>query len=740
MNTLRKMYADQRRGWQAGILLCLALALGACSGGGGGAAEPQVQPGPTSANGYVPPPAPLPAPSQPNLYANATTATATITGVTINSPPVVNFQVVDGNGQALTGLTASNVRFYIAKLVPGTNGDANHWQSYLNVLKTPTAVPANAPAIQATSENGTQGTLVDHGDGTYTYTFATDITNITSPEKVTYDPNLTHRVGIQFTGGPTTNPTYDFVPATGATSGILENDVVATASCNSCHNKLALHGGSRVNTKLCVMCHNPGSWEPNANVSLDFKVYIHKIHMGKNLPSVVAGGKYIIYGYHDSLHDYSDINFPQDVNNCAKCHAGTLTKDQNPPVITSALTPQGDDWQEVPTMQACGSCHDNVDFATHNGGQTDNSNCISCHSAGGVAGSIASVHENKTLLGMRSIAVKIDSVTNTAPGDFPKVTFSVTNPLENNASYDIKTDPIWSGGTLRLRLAWSTTDYTNTGYSEPVPDPTNAIANAVDNGNGTYTLTSDFPIPDGSKAPGIAATGSGVAFIEGRTSTNTPYGRTTFLMNPAYFSIDEPNGVPVPRRQVVSMAKCNACHGVKLEHGENRTNTEAQCETCHNPRLATTDNHQSLDFKRIIHRIHAAGAGDQAKGIGTNPLVVNSPYGSTTFDANEVQFPGHLNDCNTCHVNNSYQLPLGKNVLASTYNMGADTADPSDDLRITPTAAVCSSCHDSSSARDHMVQNGADFSATATTQSTEACAICHGPGRVADLDVVHGLK
>lgn len=735
MNTLRKMYAEHRRSWQAGILLCLTLALGACSGGGGGAAEPQVKPGPTPANGYVAPPAPLPAPTQPNLYAQASQATATITNVTIGSAPVVDFQVVDGNGQALTGLTGSNVRFLIDKLIPGTNGDAAHWQSYLNVLVTPTAVPGNAPAIQATYESGTEGKLVDHGDGTYTYTFNTDITKITSPIAVPYDPNLTTRVGIQFTGGPATNPTYDFVPATGATSNILENDVVATASCDQCHNQLAAHGGSRVNTKLCVMCHNPGSREPNANVSLDFKVYIHKIHMGRNLPSVKAGGKYVIYGYHNSLNDFSDINFPQDINNCAVCHAGTLTKQQNPPVITPTLTPQGDDWQEVPTMAACGSCHDNVDFATHNGGQTDNSNCISCHSAGGVAGSIASVHENKLLEGTRAIAVKIDSVTNTAPGDFPQVTFSITNPLDNNKPYDIKTDPLWTGGTLRLRLAWSTTDYTNPGYSEPMPDATDALTNAVANANGTYTLTSDFAIPDGSKTPFIAATGSGVAFLMGRTSSSSQYGQTTFLMNPAYFPITD--ATAVPRRQVVSIAKCNACHGFKMEHGNLRTNTVAECEMCHNPRMATTDNppgeQVSLDFKRIIHEIHAAG-------IRTTPLTIDSPYGDHTFDTSVVQFPGHLNDCNTCHVNNSYQLPLPSNVLASTYNMGANLADPSDDLRITPTAAVCSACHDSSSAKDHMVQNGADFSATNTTKSTEACAVCHGPGRVADVSVVHGIN
>lgn len=731
VNTLLKKYSNHRTSWQAGALLCLMMALGGCSGGGGGAAAPDVTPGPTTANGSTPPPTPIVQPAQPNLYTDASDATAAITGVTINSPPVVNFQVVDGNGVALTGLTASNVRFYIAKLVPAADGNSSYWQSYLNNKVTPTAVPANAPAIQATSENGTSGTLVDHGDGTYTYTFKTDITNVTSPLAVTYDPNLTHRVGIQFTGGPTTNPTYDFVPASGATSGILERDVVDTASCNACHNKLALHGGSRVNTKLCVMCHNPGTREPNADVSLDFKVYIHKIHMGKNLPSVVAGGKYEIYGYRNSLHDYSEVNFPMDINNCAKCHAGTETEAQNPPVITSTLTAQGDNWQEVPTMEACGSCHDDVDFSTHQGGQTDDSNCVSCHTVGGAAGSIASVHENKKLEGTRSIDVAVKSITNTAPGDYPKVTFSVTNPLDST-SYNILTDPQWTSGRLVMTVAWSTTDYTNTGYAEPTPSYTDALKEAVDNGDGTFTLTSDYPIADGTAAPGIAATGSGVVFLEGRANTTT-YGRTTFLMDPTYFSIDESNGKAVARRQVVSIEKCDGCHGYKTQHGDNRTNTQAQCQQCHNPRLATGDNHQSLDFKRMIHRIHASE-------MVENPLVVNSRFGSTTFDTNEVQFPGHLNDCTTCHVGTTYQVPLQTNVLASTYDMGADDADPSDDLRISATAAVCSSCHDSSAAKSHMTQNGADFSATNTSANTEACAVCHGPSRVADVAVVHGLQ
>lgn len=730
----------------------IILTVTAC-GGGGGQSSPDVAPGPAPPGGSVPAPDPIqPAPGTPD-FETAGEVFATITGVTVDSPPVVDFALVDEQGVAIVDLTSGNVRFTVAKLIPSENGSSTAWQSYINRVKVPAVNPDNPSAIQATSERN--GELVNHGDGTYSYTFVTDIASVTDPMVVPYEPDLTHRVAIQFSGGPPVlNPTFDWVPSNGATSGILTRNIVAIENCNTCHDPLALHGGGRRDTKYCVTCHNPGSSEPNSLNTIDFKVMVHKIHRGADLPSVQAGGEYVIYGFRDSKHDYSNLHFPQDIRNCTNCHAGSATGSGN-----IMLTADGDNWNEVPTRAACGSCHDDVDFSLHNGGQIDDSNCLSCHSEGGARGSIAESHRNLSNEFIAEFKVNILDVENSAPGEFPVVTLSITNPLNNNAPYDILNDPEFEGARVNMGVAWSTEDYNNVGNGgvNARYQVTNVLSNATAVGDGTFTVVSQTQIPDGSVAPFVAATGSGAIIVEGRvrkdlSQTGTPaVGNVPLTFGIGFFSIDEADGVPVARRRSVTIENCNVCHGIKINHGGNRANDTQGCVGCHNPRLTdkvTRDIAQnpptdgkdevSLDFKRLIHGVHS---GD----FRENPLQVVGFGGRSThvFDEDEVRFPGTLSNCRTCHVEGGWRLPLADGILASTIDTGSDSADPNDDVMITPTAAVCSSCHDGDIAQSHMEQNGGDFSATLVSidsgASTEACAICHGPGRIADLDVVHGL-
>jgi OmcA/MtrC family decaheme c-type cytochrome len=724
----------------------------------------------------------------------ATTAAATpvtgnalninITSVTTNGPPVVNFRVTDRAGAGVPGLAAADLRFNIAKLVPGSNGEPANWQNYLN--------RAVNGAVEGTEERLAAGfafgTLVNRGDGSYIYTFATDITSATANPcpapctnadgkalNVSYQPGLTHRVTIQQgnSASPKATGVLDFVPAGGAAAA---RDIVLTATCNQCHGELTSHG-TRVDTKLCVTCHNPGSWVAGPpNTSVDFKVMIHKIHYnnaGAALPSVLAGTPYKI-----GSKDFSTVVFTQDVRNCTKCHDG-------------ALSAQGDNWKNQPSMEACGSCHDNVYFGAgpdparpyqtiaHPGGvMTDNSTCFLCHGPGRAA-DVTVAHNFPARLKAATDKFKFNiiSATPTTPGGFPVVTFSVTDPTNGDQPYDIKADPHFTaiaGGdsTLAVSIGWNTNatqDFGNDGSAENFGQPISmeALANSVAGvTSGTYTVTSAVAIP-------ATQTGTLRVTMEGHPASDvtTPGTFTDRLAVKSAFKDFAITGAPGARRSVVDIVKCNVCHGVLSLHGTNRTDEPGVCVVCHNPNATDASRRPSsagvltggvdgkleeaVDFRTMIHGIHAGQAsngGFRVKGI--------TIYGSGGVnDFSTVAISGKLSNCTACHIGTSYQLtgiwasPTANGILGTTTTTdpaantttGPAASNAADNLRISPTAAVCSSCHDSALAKTHIQDpfNGGNFSATQAVINatvTENCTFCHGAGRALDVKTVHGIQ
>jgi OmcA/MtrC family decaheme c-type cytochrome len=747
----------------------------------------------------------------PSGVANVTSASAlvgTITSVSGINKPIVKFSVADQNGAPLQGLTASNISFAVAQLVPGLNGAPSQWRSYIFKTVAPGSCPAGvtscatASQTQAGTEAGTTGVLVDNADGTYQYTFGTDITTVTA---VPYDPTLTHRIGFQFSGlAQGNNGIYTWQPSTGATTGIFSREIVTTATCNNCHTMLAEHGGGRVDTQYCVMCHNPGTADPESGFTLDMTQMIHKIHSGSTpLPSVAAAGGsttptlgvgYWIVGRNGALSNFNTVMYPNDTRNCTTCHV------QGIPTLPDAAN-----YNTVPTIEACGACHDTTNFATgagHAGGVANDSQCTNCHkSTGGL--SAASAHIIPEIAQAANFQFIVNHVSFVMSGGstYPVINFSVVNPNNGNAPYNITTDapfvgidpgtglPVCaSGGTSKIvfQVAWDSHDYTNWGngttasnWSQPFslsalvsPGCATGVPPSAITGPdaaGTFTLTSPTPLPPAPAANcpplgplacpavsnvgvtmegrlGVVTTGPGASKIP--VTSTVGFGNTT-------------GAAPVVRRTVVDSGKCNACHGLISFHGSNRNGNVQVCTVCHNsgftdvgdsdrqalgPTTPGADGlwEQSIDFKYMIHAIHDGSARGAA---GAPYLIGNSDFSS-------VVFPGQINRCDMCHVPSGY-YPVDATLVQSTsFFTGFSTQVPNPTTPGNPIAtsanmSVCSSCHVDSAAKSHMAQNGGSTTVSKDAEGrtipssnpamNETCSLCHGSGGVADVRVVHNV-
>ena len=328
------MASTLRTGLASGVI-CLALA--ACGGGGGDRAE-GVNPGPNPPNGPIQPPPASDAVDAEQLT-SADTVQATVTGVSMGSAPTVRFTLVANGGPRVSGVTASAIRAGLARLEGGGEFDTLSWITDIRRAEDPVcrsqqdvddssnkcttftaaldpdAIPDSALKVQdpvatgkvardqGTTESG--GTLVANEDGSYSYTLVTDPGD---PAGLT----AMHRTCLQISlKAPTNNACVDFVPsdlvdpaigerATSLDDGFYASydsrQLVADATCNSCHDQLAFHGGGRTATAYCTNCHNPVTADANSENELDLAVLVHRIHHSANLPSVSGGKPYKIWG------------------------------------------------------------------------------------------------------------------------------------------------------------------------------------------------------------------------------------------------------------------------------------------------------------------------------------------------------------------------------------------------------------------------------------------------------------
>ena len=608
--------------------------------------------------------------------------------VTITDPKGM---ALDKDGVSTPGPVSMSL---IAAYIPAGQ---TQYVSYTTTVAKPT-IPGNTNPSQIQAANDSGGTWAVNAVGDYTYTFKTKA-------PTTFDATVTHSIGVSATRNLSEfitqdewasvgNDVYNCVPNGSAVK--VTRSIVPTAVCNGCHDPLIGHGGSRLTVELCILCHTPQTINPDTQLSQDMPVLIHKIHMGKNLPSVIAGTPYRIW-HRGAWSDFSDVGFPSGIDEletCSVCHQ---------------KAPQAGNYATVPTRAACGACHDNVNFASGlnhvNLPQADDKQCAQCHQPSGAEfdASINGAHTVATRSQqLPGIVLAITGVTNAKPGQKPTVTFNVQDGKGNGVD-------ITRMDLLNLVLAGPTTDY-NAYVSEDVRKATASGPDYV------YTFTAALP---------ANAAGSYVVGIEGyRNITINPNTVKSAVVRDIGFNkvFYFPVGAAkvAPRRQVVSQALCAGCHDKLMLHGGIRQNVE-YCVVCHSPTVTdagmrkTGDVPESINFKTLIHKIHTGS------NLTTDFTVVG--HGGSINNYNDVGYVGDRRDCVKCHLPGTYDLPLPDGLITQT--------TPRDYLTTQgPATAACLSCHTTKAAAAHAL------TMTSTTLG-EACDACHGPLADASGDKVH---
>jgi OmcA/MtrC family decaheme c-type cytochrome len=609
--------------------------------------------------------------------------------------PQVNYFVKDSvtNANLTLGTAAgiTSATFTLAKLqddgtyfspITSTATGANFTDGD-GVLRTPALPSAGRAGSVSTSTGG--ATNLQQPDGSYTYTF---------PNALSFgaDGARLHTLaiwgtrtlsGYAFRG----NGHLDFAPNG---SAVTPREVVTDAACNECHGQLTLHG-SRTGLKSCLTCHSPQSIDPESGNHVDMASMIHKIHNGHLLANtyfiVGFGQTYYEYnhilmapshtGYFEGGGTYAAAHDPGLSRECGLCHQGTQA--------VNALT--------KPTRRACGSCHDEVNFATganhfppSNIVQNDDTQCGVCHSQTAVETYHSRFYETTQNVDFRNsgqvnppipaaghvFTANLVSLTQSGANLTWTVDFALdgaafsVNPLPNATT---------RLSTCAFNLAGPTTDYVFPATGGTAQSCTTVATWTATGTPGRFTYTAANSFFTG-KPDGYYNASFEIA-IQRIYGDATNYIRKPFSATPNFVLVKNTGGVMTQvadpgelalgaRREVVTFDKCNACH-VQLGFHSNRTRLGPNyCATCHNPKLdngtrararvedayttSATGTElvylpESVSMNAFIHRIHmgsrlpsVAGA-EYAGGTAAAGPYVPEP-GSIVYGATRSGFVG----------------------------------------------------------------------------------------------------
>ncbi len=620
----------------------------------------------------------------------------------------------------------------------------------------------------------------------------------------------------------------------------LDREIVAQAKCDSCHAKFkaetasaaVFHGGGRVAAEMCNVCHSP---DRTTNLLADSASFVHRIHNGQQVATA-------------NLFHGIAATYPQDVRKCDTCHGGAAQEAQiltNPKQISCkgchdyvSFTSSAPAFCGIVGQLARGADGKPLP-CNHVGGVVTDDTCTTCHGAGksfatdryhdpvispdpNNAWLVAGGNNNTNASFVAASAFKpagadvitydvksVDAVADVNSIKRPQITFKllrngtgvVFNVFVPNLVTELMPDFVGSPSVYFAFAVPQDGVATPADFNAAASGYIKKIWEGSATGTGAGTLTG----PDANGYYTIRLTGAqipanatiltgGVGYTYSLAST-PPLVQTNvpeFPWTPNVpadgraqggLSVPPPNVYKVAtgftaRRPIVDNAKCNNCHGQlgvapgESFHGGQR-NDGPTCSFCHNPNRTSAG--WSAGSKYFVHAIHAG-----RKRV--TPFTWHAAEVGPGFD--EVEFPGTLNTCTTCHLPGTFDFTATSsanavaNMELTTVATGKFNIDPlvnstfftispyvvgdgvtdygsgfsfnvgtgvttqggAANLVLSPITGACSACHDTAIAINHMTANGGQFYAPRSSVLAgppEQCMICHGPGRIAAIGEVH---
>jgi OmcA/MtrC family decaheme c-type cytochrome len=342
-------------------------------------------------------------------------------------------------------------------------------------------------------------------------------------------------------------------------------------------------------------------------------------------------------------------------------------------------------------------------------------------------------------------------------GDTPRVNFRIQKA--DGSDWDIS--ELSSGRALLSGPTFN--------YQRVIEEQTDLVTAAVEQSDGSYTYTFPVAIPSTYLAPfndtpafgADAGELAGQALLEGTYTVGLTFswdftvdGESERDSGNATFDFVLGESGSVEPREVVTIENCNRCHDNLEIHGGRRQDVSL-CVMCHtsgaedsnDPSVGGGTPGVSIDFKVMIHKIHAGQHLPSVLGVATNDDGTRNydatpqPYMVSDHDYSEVGFPAWPHGLVPMPRDEGYSLLASEDkatedtIRKGPSNCAVCHGDPDDegplsapaqgDLhRTQPKKEACGSCHDD-------VHWGKPYRANSQTMGAQAnnsnCKLCHAP-------------